>query len=1358
MKIYTKIACLLVWCALFVGSATAQQKSASEQAQLLRALYGENYEEVVDKYGNDPKALMQMQQEEQLGLFKPTTNDALTSVLSFDLDDIGREEVEDNNFFDTADNIDDILAISNDNRSGEWSGKLIKGSFTAGDVDVFEFTYEPGYMYYFAGTHSFNAAGEDAMNVSMRLYHESDLDTTFVTDFNGITGNDQERGSILGRNTDYRANSGDFRLTGWTSPVIDQMTGEQLTGKFYLWLTNREGVEGTYHFSAYKVPFDPWVDRAEPNADIVEAVISGSTLPADGVVRTFMNFSPDTVKIVTPEIPVQSNSVYPQLYAQGDEDVDLYLINYKAGHTLTVETMPYFGWYRESDGTIGSGNTRWTDPRIRVYDADFTEILAEDDDAARERMDGPNNIHSRLVLDSDFFASKGITEDGPVWLYVTAWASSSRSRSDPNDGNARSVDNRDPGRFMYDLYATMVPEDNAEVEPNNSVADATQATAGSQTVITGAFESGSDEDYYRVFMHPLRMYTIFTANSTVSDDIQVEIYREEEVDYDGSSFDTINLTGNLLASSPAGNAGDNDFVISGFVPEDAGAYIIKLTSASAGDYQLGLIDKGEVYFGRIANEPDDIAADALTQEEMEVGPGAQSETGMIFPASDVDHYYFNVGDGFDLSLSIGGTTPDLVADFDVQMTLFDGDFNEIETSTVGISQTLDAGLYVVQVAAVNDGDVGFYSLSGGVPFEESEPNETFTEANLIALGQVYNADLTAGDTDFYRFTLEAGKLYSFRGIDNNTGSELEVGFFNEINGETLLDDSGWPSNYDGNFKIANIIPRVTGTYYLSVSGNAGDYKITSRVNDDYLALQNKGEPNNSPAEADAMGAFQAFGSDIMFALSDPADDRFFGDEDWFRIEMSAGQTLSAETKPVGGDLWNLDTDTRLVLFNASGTEIEGTNDDDGGNGWYSRTGYVASSDEVVYIQVRTSRDPAGADDRSLNRGDYFLNVTLTQGELEPNNSFDTASLLTPGLTTASFAEDDSVDVFTLNLEADHIYHVRTVRPEDGAYEGAFNAMLFKGDDTTTNLLSTSETGYNNRYSGSNLKLNIIPDETAEYKLYLMGAAEEGMYYVGLKGRDITELREAGEPNNTIEDADAIGALAFDTPGAGTTYMLYNADFPYTAGVDEISTQFGDDVDVYRYDLMPGDTLVAETSPVDGALWPRDSDMYMELYDATGTLIDENDDGGFDWHSRIEYIAEAAEAVYVLVRSQDLGGATDRDPARGEYVLTVTKMDGTPVTITDVEDIEAPNTFELSQNYPNPFNPTTTIAYAIPESAEVELAVYNLLGQRVSTLVSSFQAAGSYQVSFDATGLASGMYLYRITAGDHVSVKRMMLVK
>ena len=100
------------------------------------------------------------------------------------------------------------------------------------------------------------------------------------------------------------------------------------------------------------------------------------------------------------------------------------------------------------------------------------------------------------------------------------------------------------------------------------------------------------------------------------------------------------------------------------------------------------------------------------------------------------------------------------------------------------------------------------------------------------------------------------------------------------------------------------------------------------------------------------------------------------------------------------------------------------------------------------------------------------------------------------------------------------------------------------------------------------------------------------------------------------------------------------------------------------------------------------------------------------------------------------------------------------TITNVEDrwmYEVPKQFELHQNYPNPFNPTTVIRYGLPKESSVKLVVYNILGEVVKTLVENTQKAGSYEVYFEASNLATGIYIYRIQAGDFVETKKMILM-
>ena len=105
--------------------------------------------------------------------------------------------------------------------------------------------------------------------------------------------------------------------------------------------------------------------------------------------------------------------------------------------------------------------------------------------------------------------------------------------------------------------------------------------------------------------------------------------------------------------------------------------------------------------------------------------------------------------------------------------------------------------------------------------------------------------------------------------------------------------------------------------------------------------------------------------------------------------------------------------------------------------------------------------------------------------------------------------------------------------------------------------------------------------------------------------------------------------------------------------------------------------------------------------------------------------------------------------------------GTETSTTGIENRQGnslPENFKLEQNYPNPFNPTTNIKYSIPQSGFVTLKVYNMLGQEVATLVNQQQKVGEYNVDFDASNLASGLYVYSLKSGDYSLTKKMILLK
>jgi hypothetical protein len=111
-----------------------------------------------------------------------------------------------------------------------------------------------------------------------------------------------------------------------------------------------------------------------------------------------------------------------------------------------------------------------------------------------------------------------------------------------------------------------------------------------------------------------------------------------------------------------------------------------------------------------------------------------------------------------------------------------------------------------------------------------------------------------------------------------------------------------------------------------------------------------------------------------------------------------------------------------------------------------------------------------------------------------------------------------------------------------------------------------------------------------------------------------------------------------------------------------------------------------------------------------------------------------------------------------YRLKQIDLDGS-FEYSDVVEVEvAPSKFELSQNYPNPFNPTTTIGFSLPQSSQLKITVYNIIGQQVVTLADGIYESGYHKITFDASNLPSGAYIYKIESDAFIQVKKMLLLK
>jgi photosystem II stability/assembly factor-like uncharacterized protein len=224
---------------------------------------------------------------------------------------------------------------------------------------------------------------------------------------------------------------------------------------------------------------------------------------------------------------------------------------------------------------------------------------------------------------------------------------------------------------------------------------------------------------------------------------------------------------------------------------------------------------------------------------------------------------------------------------------------------------------------------------------------------------------------------------------------------------------------------------------------------------------------------------------------------------------------------------------------------------------------------------------------------------------------------------------------------------------------------------------------------------------------------------------------------------ATGTAAYTASGATTALAMRDDSVGVAGTFDGLLARTTDGGATWQ--TLPG----VRSEGTTGAAFPAGSTF---AWVCGGSTVDHSIDNGGSWG------LQPTNSVL-----GGLGAMSFSDPANG-WMCTWTGeilryQDLGPTTGLPPKNIpEVPVRYLLEQNYPNPFNPTTVVRYQVPVAGTVRLVVYDILGREVSVLVNERKAPGSYSVRFDATGLASGVYLYRIQADNFVQTMKSLVVK
>ena len=622
--------------------------------------------------------------------------------------------------------------------------------------------------------------------------------------------------------------------------------------------------------------------------------------------------------------------------------------------------------------------------------------------------------------------------------------------------------------------------------------------------------------------------------------------------------------------------------------------------------------------------PDDYSADTSTTATVTVGGSA---TGEIETARDRDWFAVDLVAGRTYVIDIEGADTDagtLDNPLLRRMRDPDGDaisgtrndnggtgnnarltFTATETDTYYIEARgyrLDTGTYTVTVTDATPDD------------DYSADSDT---TGTVAVGGSASGSLeTRGDRDWFAVELEAGTHYRIElegaPSDQGTLSDPYLHGIHDADGDliagTANDDGGRGRNSELNF-----VAEESGTYYISAGTYespigfgwyTGTYRLSvSEVVDDFSD------------DVDTTGTVAVGGS--ATGLIEKPDDH-----DWFAVELEAGTRYRIELEGWPTRQGTLEDSYLRGIYDADGTLISGTTNDDGGTGRNSEVVFVAGETGTYYISAGAYSGPYGFGEIAEFSGTYRLSVSETADDFSDDTD-TTGTVAVGGNATGEVNYLDDRDWFAVELEAGTRYRIE-LEGSDTSRGTTADPYLRGVYDADGNLIA----GTTDNDSGTrrNSEVMFVADDAGTYYISA-GAFESGFgRHAGTYRLSVTEV-----PDDFLQDTGTTGTVAVG--GSATGEIEFAGDRDWFAVELEAGT-------TYRIDLEGSDTSR-------GTL----RDPYLRgIHDADGTLISDtiNDDSGSGRNSEVVFVADDAGTYYISA------GGYGRNT--GTYRLSVSEID------------------------------------------------------------------------------------------------------